>query len=85
MSNWFRTGSGTPERIKHADIPDYVKKAVIDVADKVKAVQTSESITFIAMSDAHQLDASAIPEVHYCVAFCVKGTGANLTATITAL
>ena len=59
MSNWFRTGSGTPERIKHADIPDYVKKAVIDVADKVKAVQTSESITFIAMSDAHQLDANA--------------------------
>ena len=59
MSNWFRTGSGMPERIKHADIPDYVKKAVIDVADKVKAVQTAESITFIAMSDAHQLNTNA--------------------------
>lgn len=47
------------DSIQHADIPDYVKAAALAVASKVKAVQTSESITFIAMSDAHQLDTSA--------------------------
>ena len=45
--------------IQHADIPDYVKAAALEVAKKVKAVQTDESITFIAMSDAHQLDTTA--------------------------
>ena len=43
----------------HADIPDYIKTAALAVASKVKAVQTDESITFIAMSDSHQLDTSA--------------------------
>ena len=43
----------------HADIPDYIKTAALAVASKVKAVQTDESITFIAMSDAHQLDTSS--------------------------
>ena len=47
------------DKINHADIPDYVKSAALEVAKKVKAVQTDESITFIAMSDAHQLDTSA--------------------------
>lgn len=47
------------DSIQHADIPDYVKAAALAVAAKVRAVQTSESITFIAMSDAHQLDTSA--------------------------
>lgn len=47
------------DKINHADIPDYVKSAALEVAKKVKAVQTNESITFIAMSDAHQLDTSA--------------------------
>lgn len=47
------------DNIQHADIPDYVKAAALAVAVKVRAVQTSESITFIAMSDAHQLDTSA--------------------------
>lgn len=47
------------DNIQHADIPDYVKAAALAVASKVRAVQTSESITFIAMSDAHQLDTSA--------------------------
>lgn len=46
------------DNIQHADIPDYVKAAALAVAAKVRAVQTSESITFIAMSDAHQLDTS---------------------------
>ena len=43
----------------HSDIPDYIKAAALEVAKKVRAVQTDESITFIAMSDAHQLDTSA--------------------------
>lgn len=49
----------TKDKIAHADIPDYIKSAALAVASKVKAVQTDESITFIAMSDAHQLDTSA--------------------------
>ena len=40
----------------HADIPEYIKAAALEVAKKVRAVQTEESITFIAMSDSHQLD-----------------------------
>ena len=43
----------------HADIPDYIKAAALEVAKKVRAVQTEESITFIAMFDAHQLDTSS--------------------------
>lgn len=49
----------TADNIVHGDIPDYIKAAALEVAKKVRAVQTSESITFIAMSDAHQLDTSA--------------------------
>ena len=48
----------TADNIAHADIPDYIKSAALEVAKKVKAVQTDESITFIAMSDSHQLDTS---------------------------
>ena len=48
----------TADNIVHGDIPDYIKSAALAVASKVKAVQTDESITFIAMSDAHQLDTS---------------------------
>ena len=44
----------------HSGIPDYIKSAALDVASKVKAVQTDKSITFIAMSDAHQLDSSSV-------------------------
>lgn len=47
------------DNIIHADIPDYVKMEALDVAKKVQAVRTSESIVFIAASDAHQLDTSA--------------------------
>ena len=46
------------DNIIHADIPDYVKMEALDVAKKVQAVRTSESIVFIAASDAHQLDTS---------------------------
>ena len=49
----------TADNIVHADIPDYIKAAALEVAKKVRAVQTEESITFIAMSDAHQLDTSS--------------------------
>lgn len=47
------------DNIVHADIPDYIKMAALEVAKKVQAVRTSESIVFIAASDAHQLDTSA--------------------------
>lgn len=46
----------TADNIVHGDIPDYIKAAALEVAKKVRAVQTDESITFIAMSDSHQLD-----------------------------
>lgn len=47
------------DNIVHADIPDYIKAAALDAAKKVQTVRTSESIVFIAASDAHQLDTSA--------------------------
>lgn len=47
------------DNIIHADIPDYIKMEALEVAKKVQAVRTSESIVFIAASDAHQLDTSA--------------------------
>lgn len=46
------------DSIQHADIPDYVKAEALAVAEKVKAVRTSDSIVFIAASDAHQQDSS---------------------------
>lgn len=49
----------TADNIVHGDIPDYIKAAALEVAKKVRAVQTPESITFIAMSDSHQLDTSS--------------------------
>ena len=49
----------TADNIVHGDIPDYIKSAALEVAKKVRAVQTEESITFIAMSDPHQLDTSS--------------------------
>lgn len=39
--------------IAHADIPAYVKSAALELAQKVKSVQTDDSITFLAMSDSH--------------------------------
>lgn len=42
--------------IQHAAIPDYVKTAALAIVQKVSAVRTSESIVFVAASDAHQLD-----------------------------
>lgn len=47
------------DNITHADIPDYVKAETLEVAKKVEAVRTADSIVFIAASDAHQLDTSA--------------------------
>lgn len=45
--------------ISQADIPAYVRTAAEDLADRVRAVQTSSTITFLAMSDAHHLDGNA--------------------------
>ena len=50
-------GLKTGENFVQTEVPDYVKAAALEVAKKVKAVQTTDSITFIAASDAHQLDA----------------------------
>lgn len=46
-------GLSVSEAIAHADIPDYVKAAALEVARKVQAVQTNDSITFLAMADSH--------------------------------
>lgn len=43
----------TEDIIQHAEIPDYVKKEAFEVAQKVRSVQTPESIVFLAMSDSH--------------------------------
>ena len=54
-----------------ADVPEYVKEEAFKVAKKVGAVQTTDSITFIAASDAHQaeLDAYAMEgNEHACMA-----------------
>ena len=45
------------DKLIQTNIPDYVKAAALEVAKKVKAVQTTDSISFLAASDAHQLDA----------------------------
>ena len=58
MGNAVR-GIPSKDNIIHADIPNYVKMEALEVAKKVQAVRTSESIVFIAASDAHQLDTSA--------------------------
>ena len=47
------------DTIVHANIPEYVKSAALEVAKKVRALQSDSTITFLAMSDAHQLDTSA--------------------------
>lgn len=47
------------DAVTYADIPDYIKAAALEVAKKVQTVRTSESIVFIAASDAHQLDTSS--------------------------
>lgn len=41
------------EIIKHTEIPTYVKAAALEVARKVRSVQTDDSIVFLAMSDSH--------------------------------
>lgn len=57
------TSSSSGDVIKHADIPDYVKDAALALAKKVKEKQTSETITFISMSDAHQSKTAANVEM----------------------
>lgn len=41
------------EIIKHAEIPDYVKEAALEVARQVRSVRTNDSVVFLAMSDSH--------------------------------
>lgn len=53
------TSSTSGDRIKHGDIPDYIKDAALALAKKVKEKQTPGTITFISMSDAHQSETAA--------------------------
>lgn len=41
------------ELIKHSDIPEYVKKESLRVANLVNNIRDDNSIVFIAMSDSH--------------------------------
>ena len=50
---WFRCTPIGGGRIKHSNIPSYIKSATADIVEKVKTVQTAESITFLALSDFH--------------------------------
>lgn len=45
------------EIIQHADIPEYVKKEALRVAQQVQAVRKDDSIVFLAMSDNHHYGA----------------------------
>ena len=45
------------EIIQHADIPEYVKKEALRVAQAVQAVRKDDSIVFLAMSDNHHYGA----------------------------
>lgn len=55
MGPAIETITGGGGVVQAADMPEYVKDAALEVARKVAAVQTSNTITFIAMSDAHDL------------------------------
>lgn len=55
MGPAIETITGGGGVVQAADLPEYVKDAALEVARKVAAVQTSSTITFIAMSDAHDL------------------------------
>ena len=43
----------TGDKYVQTDVPEYVRTEALAVAKKVSAVQTTDSITFIAASDAH--------------------------------
>lgn len=44
------------EIIQHAEIPEYVKQEVRDLADRISQVKKENSIVFLAMSDMHYYD-----------------------------
>ncbi len=67
----------TGEYFTQSDIPDYVKAAVLELAGKIRNVQTDSSITFIAAADAHQNDADAYAvegNLHACMAMKALGS-----------
>lgn len=59
-------GLTTEEIINHADIPAYVKKEALRIANLVESVRTDDSIVFLAMSDNHhygtQKDSDQYPD-----------------------
>lgn len=67
------------EIIKHAEIPDYVKKEALEVANKVRTVQMSDSVVFLAMSDTHYYGTQGESGVDsYVDADGVQGNTSNL-------
>lgn len=69
----------TEEIIQHANIPDYVKKEVLEVANKVNIARTPESIVFLAMSDSHYYGTQGESGVDsYVDADGVQGNTSNL-------
>ena len=66
----------TGDELTHTDLPDYVKAEALGLAAKVRAVQTTDSICFIAASDAHQLDTDSYVtdgNRHACMAMKALG------------
>ncbi|MEE0981473.1 MAG: metallophosphoesterase [Acutalibacteraceae bacterium] len=75
----------TEDIIQHAEIPDYVKKEAFEVAQKVRSVQTDESIVFLAMSDTHYYGKQGESGVDtYVDGNGVQGNTSNLHAAMAA-
>lgn len=45
--------TAVPELLPSTDVQDYIRPEVIELVNKVRAVQNDDSITFIALSDSH--------------------------------
>ena len=73
----------TEELIQHADIPEYVKNEVLEVANKVQSVRQSDSIVFLAMSDTHHYGQQAGKD-SYTDADGVQTTTSNTHAAMAA-
>lgn len=75
----------TEDIIQHAAIPDYVKKEASELIGKVRAVQTAESIIFLAMSDSHYYGAQGESGVDsYVDGDGIQGNTSNLHGAMAA-
>lgn len=71
------------EIIRSADIPEYVKKEALRVANKVESVRESDSIVFLAMSDNHHYGAQKDSD-QYPSADGIQNNETNLHAAMAA-